>query len=161
MVPDAEIDLSVERLQELDRAIADTSSLIYAEGAGFLAHLTDLIRVSTVPGVIEEIGHEMPTVHVIESASPELDVDLQVVATAEREQSAVISDDKDILARATQSELECYTALEMLELTLLRGKITLIEWDACRKRLLAIANYHPRTVHAGQMLHWAVRKQVG
>ena len=115
----------------------------------------------TVPGVIEEVGHSLPKLLVVDPAKPDQAVDLQVVATAEREGAGLVSDDREVQARATAAGLETYNALEMLELTLLRGEVTLLEWDACRKRLLSVANYHKRIIHAGQQLHLAVRKRVG
>jgi len=48
----------------------------------------------------------------------------------------------------------------MLELLLLRDRISPPEWDRFRKRLLAAAHYSARVVHAGLELHWAVRKEV-
>jgi hypothetical protein len=158
---DVEPDRAVEQLETIGCSVVDSSSLILMHTAGFLTYVEELMAVETVRGVIREVGPLEPDVTVVPAPDETLTVDEQVAEIARRDNCPVITEDREILERADEWDVVACNALVMLEYVLLRQRITLVEWDACRKRLLACANYHPRVVHAGQELHWAVRKRIG
>lgn len=161
MLLDDNLDRTAEKLAELDGAYIDSSSIIYAQKAGFLPRLSDSLRLWTIPGVIAEIGREVPGVQVLPSGAEGGPVDAQLFADACRNRKALISDDRELHLRADEAGVVCYNTLVMLECVLLKGGMNLHERQAFRKRLLAVAGYHPRVVQAADELHWAVRKRIG
>lgn len=154
-------DLTLEQLRTVHRAFIDSSSIIYAGKARILDLLCGSLELKTVAGVVGEVGFPIPGISVGLEIDSGLSVDDQVLASAVEAHLAVISEDRKLLMKADEAGLDGYNMLVMLELLLLRGHISLPEWDIARKRLLAAAQYSAWVVHAGQQLHWAVRKEVG
>jgi len=154
-------DLTLESLRTVRHAFIDSSSIIYAGKSGVLDVLCAELRLMTVPGVVREVGYSIPDIAVGPENNPSLPVDDQLLAAAAEARQAVISEDRKLLMRADDCGLDGYNMLVMLELLLLRGQLSLSEWDIARKRLLAAAQYSAWVVHAGQELHWAVRKEIG
>ncbi len=154
-------DFTLEQLRTVRCAFIDSSSIIYAEKAGTLEILCGELQLQTVPGVVREVGIPIPDISVAPEIDSSISVDDQLLASAAEAHLAVISEDRKLLMKADDRGLAGYNMLVMLELLLLRGHISLAEWDRARKRLLAAAQYSSRVVHAGQQLHWAVRKEVG
>ena len=154
-------DSTLEQLRTVHRAVIDSSSIIYAEKAGVLNLLCGTLQLQTVPGVVREVGFPLTDISVGPEIDPGMPVDDQLLASATEAHLAVISEDRKLLMKADGGGLDAYNMLVMLELLLLRGHVSLGEWDVARKRLLAAAQYSAWVVHAGQQLHWAVRKEVG
>jgi hypothetical protein len=154
-------DATLEQLRTVRRAFIDTSSIIYSLKAGILETLTTAVELRTVPGVVREVGAPIHDIAVVADSNPGMSVDDQLIAAAEESAIPVISEDRKLLIKADDREVDTYNMLVMLELMLLRGDISLVEWDKARKRLLAAAHYSAWVVHAGQELHWAVRKEIG
>ena len=154
-------DSTLEQLRTVDRAFIDSSSIIYAGKAGVLEVLCGKLQLQTVPGVVREVGLPIPDISVGPEIDSSMSVDDQLIAAAGQARIPVISEDRKLLMKADDRGLDAYNMLVMLELLLLRGHIALAEWDIARKRLLAAAQYSAWVVHAGQQLHWAVRKEVG
>jgi hypothetical protein len=154
-------DETLEQLRTVHSAFIDSSSVIYSVKAGVLEVLTRALELQTVAGVVKEVGGRLDGISVVADADPGLSVDDQLVAVAHHSGIPVISEDRKLLMKADDRDVDNYNVLVMLELMLLRGDVSLVEWDKARKRLLAAAHYSPWVVHAGGQLHWAVRKEIG
>lgn len=154
-------DSTLEQLRTVHHAFIDSSSIIYSGKAGVLNLLCDTLKLQTVPGVVREVGYSIPGIAVGPELESTMPVDDQLLAAAAEAHQAVISEDRRLLIKADDGGLEGYNMLVMLELLLLRGHLSLSERGIARKRLLAAAHYSAWVVHAGQQLHWAVRKEVG
>ena len=151
---------TLEQLRSLSRAAIDSSSVIYAAKSGLLDTLCTALELRTVPGVVNEVGYPLPLIR-LEEKPEGGSVDNQILACAAGARIPLISEDRKLLVKADEVGLECYNLLVVLELLLLRGHLSLVDWDCARKRLLASAQYSARVVHAGQLLHWTVRKEIG
>jgi hypothetical protein len=167
---DALEHLSLETVDKLTSAVVDTSSLIFANKAGFLLPMTQAISLTAPPGVLQELQEEI---------SPELGlanidtmpestalyegytVDAQVVVTALRRGQPVVSDDYKLLQRAADQGIDGFTVRTMLELTLLRGKIDLEGYVRCKRSLSGLIRYALPLFLAAEELHWEIRKQIG
>lgn len=154
-------DVTLEQLRTVRRAFIDSSSIIYSIKAEVLEVLCETVQLQTVPGVATEVGVPIPDISVVPAGSPGMPVDDQLIAAAGQSGIPVISEDRKLLMKADDRGIDNYNMLVILELMLLRGNISLVEWDSARKRLLAAAHYGAWVVHAGQQLHWAVRKEIG
>lgn len=157
---DFEADRTLDELRTLRRAVIDSSSIIYAEKAGIIDTLVSAVELVTVVAVFNEVGHTIASIRALNGPNRGA-VDGQVVELAQAHGLPIISEDRKLLSRAAERDLHGYNMLVILELLLFRGLLRLPEWDNARKHLLAAAHYHPRVVHAGNELHWAVRKEIG
>lgn len=154
-------DRTLGELRNVKTVSADSSSLIYARKCGVFAVLARDLEVLTVAGVVREVGFPVPGIRILGDEGKTVAVDDQVLALAESKQVPLLTEDRKLFMKAEDRGVEAYNMLLMLELLLLRGSLSLVEWDEAHKKLLAAANYSPWVVDAGTRVHWAVRKEIG
>jgi hypothetical protein len=154
-------DVALAEIQALRAAVIDSSSVIYASKSGVLQTLVHTIDLCTVSGVVSEVGYSLPDVTVVRRSTAGIPVDTQILDLAQERGLPVVTEDRKIFLKAADIGVDAHNMLIILELLLLRNRLSLVEWDAARKRLLAAAQYGARVIHAGLELHAAVRKQTG
>ena len=162
--------LSVAGLRSLEALVTDTSSLIFANKAGFLMPLAETVTLTAPPGVFGELREKIPLeaglglVHHIqdnESLYEGYTVDAQVVVAAGQLQLPILSDDLRLLSRAAEHEIAGYTIRAMLELLLLREKIDLETYTRFKRSLSDLVRYAVPLYVAAEELHWQIRKEIG
>lgn len=160
-------------LKEWDRlkqAVIDSSSVIYAQKAGFFALLRGAMDLVTVPGVMEETGMEPDRLRIepvpigskipAGSAGQGMPVDTQVASLALSLNLPLISEDRKLLRGFGETGLPFYNSLMMLHYLLYRGLLAIREHDACLTRLLAVARYSQKVLTYGNTLYMEVLKRL-
>lgn len=103
----------------LDRALIDTSSLIYLSKIRILSVAAQTLRLMTVPGVIKEFGSvkEIERIEIVELNEIQTvkeDTDLHLVETAKHLRLPLISEDKQMLMQAKRSGLPFFNTLMVM-----------------------------------------------
>ncbi len=162
--------LSIDGLRSLERLVTDSSSLIYANRAGFLLPLVKAVRLIAPPGVFEELQENITgqaglelvgRIKGNESAYRGYKVDAQVIVAAQRSRLPILSDDLKLLGRAARHEIAGYTVRTMLELLLLQRKIDLEGYARFKRSLSELVRYAVPLWVAAEELHWQIRKEIG
>ncbi len=150
---------TVNQFDDLEEALIDASSLIYAEKAGFLRQLQQILRLYTLSKISEEANIKTGAIYIVQKSYPaSLSPDQQLVACAIESGLPVISDDKKILRRIQQANLPYYNALMMINFLLFHRKITLQEYQQHYSALRKIARYSPQVWEFGESVHWLIRQ---
>lgn len=162
--------LSVDGLRSLESLVSDTSSIIFANKAGFLLTLAQTVSLVAPPGVFDELAGgiaEEAGLGLVrrlsdnESIYRGYTVDAQVIVAASQLDLPVLSDDLTLLGRAAEREIAGYTVRAMLELVLLRGQIDLEGYSRCKRALSDLVRYAVPLYVAAEELHWQIRKEIG
>jgi hypothetical protein len=161
--------LSIDGLRSLERLVTDSSSLIYANRAGFLLPLVKTVRLIAPPGVFEELQGAIAGVAGLGSIGTVDDeslyrgykVDAQVIVAAQRSRLPILSDDLRLLGRAAHHEIAGYTVRAMLELLLLHRRIDLDGYARFKRSLSGLVRYAVPLWVAAEELHWQIRKEIG
>ncbi|MFP4113848.1 MAG: hypothetical protein ACOC0E_03570 [Spirochaetota bacterium] len=162
--------LSIGGLRSLEALVADSSSIIFANKAGFLLPLVQTVKLTAPPGVFREIGDEIPAeaglsgvrhIDDVETLYKGFSVDAQVVVAAKQLNIPILSDDLKLLGRAAESEIAGFTARTMLELLLLLEKIDLETYNRFKRALSGLVRYALPLYVAAEELHWQIRKEIG
>ncbi len=170
-MPDDQLrHLSLDGLRSLEALITDTSSLIYANRAGFLLPLVRAVRLTAPPGVFDELrgkisreaGLQFVTrIEDNEAVYRGYKVDAQVIVAAGQSRLPILSDDLTLLGRAAEHEIAGYTVRAMLELLLLRQRIDLESYTRFKRSLSELVRYAVPLWVAAEELHWQIRKEIG
>lgn len=162
--------LSIDGLRSLDGLVADTSSIIFANRAGFLLPLVQTVTLTAPPGVFDELRGDIPDeaglsqvrhIRDNETVYRGYKVDAQVIVAAGQLQLPVLSDDLALLGRAEDQEIAGYTVRTMLELLLLREVIDLEAYTRFKRSLSELVRYAVPLYVAAEELHWQIRKEIG
>ena len=162
--------LSVDGLRSLDGLVADSSSIIYANKAGFLLPLAKTVTLTAPPGVFDELADRIPheaglglveRIRDNEAVYHGYKVDAQVIVAAGQMQLPVLSDDLGLLGRAAEREIAGYTIRAMLELLLLRERVDLETYTRFKRSLSELVRYAVPLYVAAEELHWQIRKEIG
>ena len=170
MTDDSLQHLSVDGLRSLESLVCDTSSIIFANKAGFLLPLAETVSLTAPPGVFDELGQDIAQEAGLalvrrlsdrESIYRGYKVDAQVIVAARELGLPVLSDDLTLLGRAAENEIAGYTIRTMLELLLLREKIDLEAYRRFKRTLSDLVRYAVPLYVAAEELHWQIRKEIG
>ncbi len=162
--------LSLDGLRSLEALITDTSSLIYANRAGFLLPLVQAVRLTAPPGVFDELRGEVANeaglrfvtrIKDNEAVYRGYKVDAQVIVAAGQSRLPILSDDLTLLGRAAEHEIAGYTVRAMLELLLLQRRIDLESYARFKRSLSELVRYAVPLWVAAEELHWQIRKEIG
>lgn len=160
--------LTIAELRRLSSVVADSSSLIILQRAGYLSHVSEAVTLHCPPGVIRELSAGKTA---ISSGINPIDgdedlyegyaVDAQVVVAARQMRLPALSDDLTLLGRAAEHGVPGYTARSMLELLLLRGAISMDNYRRFKRTLSSLVRYAVPLYIAAEELHWEIRKEIG
>jgi rRNA-processing protein FCF1 len=162
--------VTLAAIQDVTRAVIDTSSLIFAKKAGFVLPMTRTLELITPPGVVDELKGDIDSnaglsaIDTMESSREIYSyytVDAQIIVAAMKRNAAVISDDFKLLGRAAEQGVSTYTVRTILELMLYRGTIDLDAYMQYKRKLSDLIRYAMPLFLAAEELHWEVRKEVG
>ncbi len=134
--------LTLKQFGELNKAVIDSSSIIYMERAGFLNLVTSMLEIYAPAPVMDETGLKDEGITVIRGLSDKaVTVDSLVVNCAFDMGAAVISDDRGVLKKAEALNITYYNSLMMLCLLLFRKEIGLADYTVFLNRLRSFARY--------------------
>lgn len=163
MIDDPE--LTADQILALRRAVIDSSTLIYLHAAGVLDHINGVLQLETTAGVADEVsrppaGFTLPEWISIATGSSGVTVDQSVLERALERGTALLSDDRKLLMAADDAKIPYYNAACVLQLLLLRRRLTIDSHDAAWARMMAAARYSPPVLAAARALHWEARKRL-
>jgi hypothetical protein len=137
-----DVFLTLKQFGELNKAVIDSSSIIYMERAGFLDYVTSLLEIYAPAPVMDETGFKDEKIKVIPGTdNKSVAVDSLVVNCAYDMGAAVISDDRGVLKKSEVLGLNYFNSLMMLCLLLLRGAIDPDDYTLFYNRLKSFARY--------------------
>ncbi len=148
-----------DTLISLDRMVADSSSLILAEKAGFLPLLCREVRLVVVPGVLAETGFASNVFRTLEGYD-ETPTDAAVVRAARETSLPLLSDDRSMLEQAHIAGMRYYNAIMALTLLLARGALTPDAFERFRGELYRHCRYSTQVRRFAESLYWSVRKRL-
>jgi hypothetical protein len=122
--PDAFLTV-FHQFDHLERAVIDTSSLIYLKKINLLWKTVQTIGLITVSGVKDEFGSSDIFTHIeiIELNEIKTNVDRQIMRTAANLRLPVISEDKKILMAAANSGLPFFNTLMIMNFLIYKKEI--------------------------------------
>ena len=138
----SDVLLTLKKFGELNKAVIDSSSIIYMERAGFLDYVTSLLKIYAPAPVMDETGYKDEGITVIRGLSDKaVTVDTLVVKCAYDMGAAVISDDRGVLKKAEALNVTYFNSIMMLCLLLFRNEIGLADYIVFLNRLKSFARY--------------------
>ncbi len=148
------IQQDIDKLKNLDKAVIDSSSLIYLSKLGLMEKTATVVRLMAPEMVFAETGMEPGLIEKIDNLKKDktTTADRQVLNLALQEQCAVVSDDKKILHRAEQNGLDYFNALMLVLLLFGRNRLTAKETSLKLEQLKHIARYHIEIWDYGQKI---------
>jgi hypothetical protein len=142
----------------LKNALIDTSSIIYAQKAGFLSILSRTIQLYSIPEVISEAGKQVPGVELRQhTGSATLSTDQKLISCALENKLAMISEDRSILAAMQRAEAPYYNSLMMLNLLLFSHRVDDNSYRHYHSALKNIARYSEAVWQSGTDMYTAVK----
>ncbi len=143
----------IAKLNSLQKAVIDSSSLIYLFKLNLVQPLGHVVRLLAPTGIFNETGlAELPVVQTDCSGSNALLPDEQVLALAKAQRCAIISDDKKILRKAEEYGLDYFNSLMMLLLLYEHGILDYEQAERKLEELYAFAHYGKKIRDYGRML---------
>ena len=150
VIDEREVERVLGRLQRIKSAIIDASSIIYAEKSGFLDQLANTIRLRTISQVFAETGKPNPGIELVgfaEECEGRNDTDHLLFCTAQNLGKPLVSEDRAILLRCRDADIEYYNAYMML--VMLTARRVIDDPSPFRAALLNVAHYgRPVTEYA-------------
>lgn len=146
------IQKTLKEFDVLDAAVIDASSCLYLTKLNLLNSFSEIITLSTVPGVVREVG-ELPRALVIESAlSPCESTDSEVIRLCAEKKIPVISEDKKILLAVRGEGLPFFNTLMVLNFLFFKQVIDLVTFKAKLAELTHFAWYHADVYEYGDLV---------
>ncbi len=158
-----EIERSAAELFELDSLVADSSSLILCDKAGFLPLLAHRVQLYLVPGVLAETGFEAQRLELLVTLSTytEPETDSAVVRAAQETGLPLLSDDRTMLEQHGRAGGRFYNAVMVLTALFARGAVTVSEFERFRDELYRHCRYLPAVRAFAAGVYREVRKRRG
>jgi len=148
-------------LEQLKKALIDTSSIIYVQKAGYFDVLAGTIQLYSIPEVISESKTPVAGVTLIHpSESPSLSTDQKLISCALENKLAMISEDKRILRAMRRAQAPYYNALMMLNFLLFSQKIDDDGYRRYYSALENIARYSEPVWEYGRLIYAAVKSKM-
>jgi hypothetical protein len=148
-------------LEQLKKALIDTSSIIYVQKAGYFDVLAGTIQLYSIPEVVSESKTHVAGVTLIHpSESPSLSTDQKLVSCALENKLAMISEDKRILRAMRRAQAPYYNALMMLNFLLFTKKIDDDGYRRYYSALENIARYSEAVWEFGRLIYAAVKSKM-
>jgi hypothetical protein len=153
----SDVLLTLKQLRELNKAVIDSSSIIYMQRAGFLEHVTSLLEIYAPDAVMDETGFTDGGIKVIfGTGNGSVTADSLVVSCAFDMGAAVISDDRGVLKKAEALSLDYFNSLMMLCFLFLKGAIDPEGCTLFYNRLKSFARYSSFVYEYGEAVMMAI-----
>jgi hypothetical protein len=145
----------------LDRAVIDTSSLIYLKKINLLRKTVHTIGLITVSGVQDEFGPSdiFNHIEIIELNETKNNTDRQIVQVAEDLRLPVISEDKKILMAAGNSGLPFFNTLMIMNFLIYKNKIDYYQYHVSLNLLRKEAYYEAFIFDFGNAVYKKIMEQ--
>ena len=145
----------------LNRAIIDTSTLIYLHKIGALECVSRSICLMTISQVIDEFGDKsgLKYIKIIkgkDSIDGKKSADEMVVKIAAQMHLPVLSEDKGLLTNARKNGLKYYNTLMILNFLLYRRNIADNDYTSYLQKLKKVAHYGQNIYAFGKILYDAI-----
>lgn len=151
-------DKALRALSLLEKAIIDTSSILYIQKAGYFDVLARTIQLYSIPEVISEIKTQVAGLRLIHPyGSPSISTDQKLISCALEYKLAMISEDKSILRAMRREGAPYYNALIMLNFLLFSQKINDDSYRRYYSALENIARYSETVWKFGRDIYTAVQ----
>ncbi len=159
----AEIEQAAAELFELQGVIADSSSLILCDKAGFLQLLSRNLRLHLVPGVLAETGFEARHLERLETLSgySEPETDRAVTRAARETGLPLLSDDRAMLEHHARAGGRFYNAVMALAALFARGAVSVEAFEDFRDALYRHCRYSPQVRAFADGVYRELRKRRG
>ena len=148
----------LHQFETLDRAIIDTSSVIYLSTIDLLKATTKNLHLITVAGVVKETGEDalfknIEIVDIFSKTDARTDTDQCVVNMAVHLKIPVISEDKKVLMNAKRAGLAYFNSLMILNFLLYKGVIQKDFYGKSLHRLKQSAHYSEDVYRFGKTVY--------
>ncbi len=149
---------TLHAFKRLKNAVIDTSSIIYAQKAGFFRLLSRTIDLYAIPDVISETEKQVTGVGLLRFyGPPSLSTDQKLIACALENKLAMISEDKIILRAMQRAGAPYYNSLMMLNFLLFSQKIDDDSYRRYHGALENIARYSEAVWKFGRHVYAAIK----
>jgi hypothetical protein len=129
------------QFSNLTKALIDSSSIIYANKAGFLDKLGETIRLYAIPEILNETQHDYENIKIIKHNFNNVPTDKKLISVAFDQNLPVISEDKKILTALENRDIPYFNTLMMLNFLFYKNQISAADFCQYRRRLKDFAWY--------------------
>ncbi len=146
----------ISQFAQLENAIIDTSSIIYAGKAGFLEKLCDSLILYCLPEILNEAGTPEIPVKLIHSSQNHKSNDEKLIQTAIKMKLPLISEDRQCLMRMKREKLDYYNTLMMLNYLYFRQQVNKQEYFSHHSQMHSFARYSEEVWEFGHSVYKAI-----
>ncbi len=147
------------QFNQLDKALIDASSIIYANKADFLEMLTNTVRLFSIHEILSEAGSVSGSIKPLTHKEKSLSNDQKLVACALHFGLPVISEDKKILMAMKSAQRPFFNSLMMLNFLLYRQLIDNRQYTQYHLALKQFARYSDEIWKYGAKIHAAIKER--
>lgn len=151
---------TLKQFSELERALIDTSSIIYLSRLKSIETLGQTIELFTIAEIEREYGLLPYPLKLISGHLLTKRVDDKLIFYAKDLNMALISEDKQILRRCNKLDLAYFNTLMMLQFMLFKKVLNQNAYDELYAHLKSFARYSPKVWAYGSALRQAVQNNV-
>ncbi|UCD80027.1 MAG: hypothetical protein JSW26_00920 [Desulfobacterales bacterium] len=144
------------QFDQLNQALIDASSIIYAEKADFLEILAGSVKLFSIPEILSETGPVPDSIKTLPYKKACLSNDEKLVSCALHYDLPVISEDKNILTAMRRARRPYFNALMMLNFLLYHQKINSRQYLKFHLALKKFARYSEDIWQYGSKVHAAI-----
>ena len=138
------INNTIKQFVILDKALIDTSSIIYLSKLLLFDRLTNIIQIFVIPEVKEEYGILPEGIRLLGKADMSEPADEMLIHSAHKLKLPVISEDKKILINAQKLNIPFFNTLIMLNFLIFKRELKNFEYEDYLQQLQLFARYSPR-----------------
>ncbi|TVR32438.1 MAG: hypothetical protein EA404_07865 [Spirochaetaceae bacterium] len=159
------IESALEKLSGLSSAFIDASSMIVCNKAEILDALAATCTLYTIQPVMDETGYSDAPVSIqpvpaAAAAGTAATVDDLLFSAVLKAQLPLISEDRTLLVKAADHGLAYYNALMVLNLLLLRRRLTPAAYSEHARLLQRATRYSAEVQQFGQAVYRQILKQL-
>ena len=148
------------QFNQLDKALIDASSIIYANKAHFLKRLASAVTLFSIHEILSEAGSISDNIKPLSHNGKTLSNDQKLVACALRFDLPVISEDKKILMAMKSARKPFFNSLMMLNFLLYRQMIDNRQYAQYHLALRQFARYSDEIWQYGARIHASVKELI-
>jgi len=148
------------QFNQLDKALIDASSIIYAHKANFLEILTSTVELFSIHEILLETGSVFGSIKPLTHTEKSLSNDQKLVACALHFGLPVISEDKKILMAMRSARKPFFNSLMMLNLLLYRQMVDDREYAQYHLALKQFARYSDEIWKYGMKIHDVIKELI-
>jgi hypothetical protein len=148
------------QFNQLDKALIDASSIIYANKAHFLKRLASTLRLFSIHEILFEAGPVSDNIKALSHTEKTLSNDQKLIACALHFGLPVISEDKKILMAMKNAQRPYFNSLMILNFMLYRKMIDNRQYTQYHLALKQFARYSDEIWKYGAKIHAAIQELI-